>query len=533
MYDYIVIGSGIAGLFTALLAAKHGRVLVITKAALEESNTRYAQGGIAAPMAPEDSPALHFRDTVDAGAGLCDERAVRVLTEEAAARINDLLAAGVPFDREHDRLALGLEAAHGMPRVLHAGGDATGYFIEHALCGALEQAGVAVLEKTFVTRLHVENGRAAGVATLSDHGPEQLYRARHIVLASGGAGRLFRHTTNPAVATGDGSALAYRAGAALADLEFYQFHPTALQAPGAGSFLISEAVRGEGALLRNASGERFMLRYDARAELAPRDVVARAIAREMEHSRLEHVFLDLRHLPPARVLQRFPSIAARCKQLGLDIAREPLPVAPAAHYAMGGVRTNVWGQTTLPGLFACGEVAASGVHGANRLASNSLLEGIVFGARIVQRTAQPVDHGSPPEATTAPGLLPDLVLQPQKAVPADFTSAAPSTPALQRLMWEQLGLMRSGAGLEQAVRTLSRWEATMPAPRTVAEHELHNGVLLGRLMAIAALRRTESRGAHYRSDTPDSDAAWRRHIVLAATPVSQEQLVPEYAGAGA
>lgn len=513
MYDYIVVGSGIAGLFTALRAARHGRVLVITKAALEESNTRYAQGGIAAAVAPDDTAELHFRDTIDAGAGLCDERAVQVLTENAAARIRDLLNIGVPFDREHNRLALGLEAAHGKARVLHAGGDATGRHIEHALCLALAQAGVTVLEKTFVTRLQVENGTVAGVWTL-DAGCERLHRGTHTVLASGGAGQLFRHTTNPAVATGDGLALAFRAGAALADLEFYQFHPTALQAPGAGSFLISEAVRGEGALLRNGRGERFMPRYDARAELAPRDVVARAIASEMQLGGLEHVFLDLRHLAAERVLERFPSIAERCTQLGLDITSDWLPVAPAAHYAMGGVRTDVWGQTSLPGLYACGEVAATGVHGANRLASNSLLEGIVFGARIVEHTTgghAPSRYSDHP----APGMLPDVVLRPVADAPA--APLQPDTGALQQLMWEQVGLVRSDTMLEQAVRCLSGWLNALPEAHTVAEHELHNGVLLGWLMAGAALERSESRGAHFRSDTPNSDALWRRHIVLQTT----------------
>ncbi len=522
MYDYIVVGSGIAGLFTALLAAKHGRVLVISKAALEESNTRYAQGGIAAAVAPDDNAELHFRDTIAAGAGLCDERAVRVLTDHAAARIDDLLAAGVPFDRENQRLALGLEAAHGKHRVLHAGGDATGWHIEHTLCRALDQAQVVVMEQAFVTRLCVENGRAAGVWTLRGDA-EQLHRGRYIVLASGGAGRLFRHTTNPAVATGDGLALAYRAGAALADLEFYQFHPTALQAPGAGSFLISEAVRGEGAVLRNSRGERFMPRYDDRAELAPRDVVARAIANEMSQTGSDHVDLDLRHLPSERVLQRFPSIAAHCKQLGLDITSELLPVAPAAHYAMGGVRTNTWGETSLPGLYACGEVSATGVHGANRLASNSLLEGIVFGARIVQRTTQSDAQAWPDGAAVAPGLLPDLLLHPRPLVEPQAPPDLPSSDVLRLLMWEQVGLVRTGATLDQAARRLSRWLVSLPPARTAAEHELHNGVLLGWLMATAASQRAESRGAHYRSDTPATDPGWRRHIVLQSAPLVDEQ----------
>lgn len=509
MYDYIVVGSGIAGLFTALLAAKHGRVLVVTKAALEEGNTRYAQGGIAAAMAPDDSPELHFRDTIDAGAGLCDEQAVRVLTEFAPARIRDLVAVGVPFDRNHNRLALGLEAAHGMARILHAGGDATGRHIEQALCRALDQAGVTVLEESFVTRLGVENGRANGVWTLGEDGREVFHNGRHIVLASGGAGRLFSHTTNPEVATGDGLALAFRAGAALADLEFYQFHPTALRLPGAGTFLISEAVRGEGAFLRDSAGRRFMPRYDTRAELAPRDVVSRAIAAEMNNTGFDHVFLDLRHLPAEHIRGRFPTIAAHCTRHGLDIATDLVPVAPAAHYAMGGVRTNLWGETTLPGLYACGEAAATSVHGANRLASNSLLEGIVFGARIVDRTIEASDpsFGSRP-------ATPDLALYPVAARNNGTPVEPPTLAALQHLMWEHVGLIRTGAKLEQAVNILASWLSALRPARTVAEHELHNAVLAGWLMATAALERTESRGAHFRSDAPATDPAWQRHITL-------------------
>lgn len=513
MYDHIIIGSGIAGLFTALLASKHGKVLVLTKAALEESNTRYAQGGIAAAMSPTDSPRLHFEDTTAAGAGLCDERAVEVLTSEAPSRIRDLLALNVPFDRKGNDLALGLEGAHRARRVLHAGGDATGFHIERSLCRALTDAGVEVIEGCFVTEIVTEDGRAVGVRAMVDPSPPLLeprvIRGRHIVLASGGAGRLFAHTTNPAVATGDGVALAYRAGADLADIEFYQFHPTALAIPGFPSFLISEAVRGEGAFLRNADGERFMLRVDSRAELAPRDVVARAISSEMKRSATAQVFLDLRHLPATAVRSHFPTINAYCTKAGLDMTRDLLPVAPAAHYLMGGVLTNLWGETNVPGLYACGEVACTGVHGANRLASNSLLEGLVFGARIVKQTTREAARETP-RADAKPYRISETAPNARQR----SVAGKPSLAELRKLMWDKVGLVRDEAGLNRARGDLTSWERVLPEPHTPEDHELANMILLGRLMATAALERRESRGGHSRRDFPKEDPRWLRHIVL-------------------
>ena len=518
MHDYIIIGSGIAGLFTALRAAKHGRVLLLTKAQLEESNTRYAQGGIAAAVAPDDSPALHYEDTLIAGAGLCDEAAVRVLTDEAPARIRDLFSYHVPFDKHDGKLALGLEGAHSARRILHAGGDATGFHIEKSLCAALRQTAVKVVERAYVTEIVVEAGRAVGVRATQGQA-ETLYYGRHIILASGGAGQLYAYTTNPAVATGDGMALAYRAGAELADLEFYQFHPTALRIPGTPTFLISEAVRGEGAYLRNASGERFMPRYDTRAELAPRDLVSRAIATEMQRHGGECAYLDLRHLDADAARAHFPTIAAVCAQAGLEITRDLLPVAPAAHYMMGGVRTNGWGETTLPGLYACGEVACTSVHGANRLASNSLLEGLVFGARIVERTLQPPTAWPTVQQPSA-GFAPDLHLDANSQTPDPRRPTKrrdlPTIGALQQEMWQHVGLVRDAAGLQRAIATLGGWLNRLPAPTTITAHELRNQVLLGQLMARAALARRESRGGHYRSDTPTTEAAWRRRVVIAA-----------------
>jgi L-aspartate oxidase len=517
-YDYIIIGSGIAGLFTALLASKHGSVLVLTKSALEESNTRYAQGGIAAAMSSEDSPRLHYDDTVSAGAGLCYEPAVEVLTQEAPQRIQDLLNLNVPFDRQDGKLALGLEAAHQARRVLHAGGDATGFHIELSLCRALREAGVSIIEGCFVTDIVVEEGRATGVRTLAPLGNDQspgdtaplskLHRGRHIVLASGGAGQLFSHTTNPQVATGDGLAHAYRAGAELTDIEFYQFHPTALSIPGFPTFLVSEAVRGEGAYLRNVEGERFMLSIDSRGELAPRDVVARAIVAEMRRSGTNNVFLDLSHLQSDMVRRRFPTIDAFCRGAGIDMTTDPLPVAPAAHYLMGGVRTNLWGETNVPGLYACGEVACTGVHGANRLASNSLLEGLVFGYRIVERTT----------SRTASQLVSDetAIRIIETGVTREIGSNVEdrSLPALQELMWDRVGVVRDEAGLQAAQTALATWLSAMPESRTASEHELANMMLIGKLMVTAAVERRESRGGHYRSDFPNTDPKWRRHIVL-------------------
>lgn len=516
MHDYIIIGSGIAGLFTALLASKEGSVLVLTKAALEESNTRYAQGGIAAAMSPADSPRLHYEDTIAAGAGLCDERAVEVLTREAPGRIRDLLALNVPFDRQGGELALGLEGAHRARRVLHAGGDATGFHIEQTLCRALRNAGVEVIEGCFVTEIVVDGGRAIGVRALSNHESggvsPRFIPGRHIVLASGGAGQLFSHTTNPLVATGDGLALAWRAGAALADIEFYQFHPTALAIPGLPSFLISEAVRGEGAYLRNAVGERFMLRVDPRGELAPRDIVARAISAEMLRSGAAKVFLDLSHLPHEMVRKRFPTIAAYCGKTGLDITVDLLPVAPAAHYLMGGVQTNLWGETSVPGLYACGEVTSAGVHGANRLASNSLLEGLVFGARIVERITHPTAR-----ETAQPEANQFRISETAPVSANEPRYEKPTRAALQDLMWDKAGVSRDEAGLSAARAELTRWERALPEPRTTSDHELRNMILIGRLMATAAIERRESRGGHYRSDFPAPDPRWRRHIVLSRT----------------
>ncbi len=506
-FDYIVVGSGIAGLYAALLARRHGTVCVLTKGGIDECNTKYAQGGIAAAVGTDDGPELHYRDTIEAGAGLVDPEAARILVDAAADRIHDLVDFGVPFDSADGEVSLGREAAHSRNRILHAGGDSTGAHIELSLSALARVSRITIKEYVQVEDIVVEGGRAAGVRTLDARtNVTERFDAGSIVLATGGCGQLFRVSTNPDVATGDGVALAYRAGAEVMDMEFIQFHPTALRLPGVPVFLISEAVRGEGGVLRNAHGERFMPRYHEKAELAPRDVVARAIVSEMAETRAQNVFLDITHLPAQRVTARFPQIYRYCLDHGVDITREAIPVSPAAHYMMGGVRTNTWGETTIAGLYACGEAACTGVHGANRLASNSLLETVVFAKRIVERTI-----GS--ESGSA------VMSEDARSLPEHRGegAGAPDRAGLQSLMWDKVGIVRDGDGLQRATARLAAWERAMPPPNDRASHELANMITVCRLMAEAALIREESRGAHYRTDFPEAREEWRRHIVFRRT----------------
>ncbi|CAM3716677.1 L-aspartate oxidase [Occultella aeris] len=498
MARVLVIGSGIAGLVAAAEAARTHDVVLATKGDLGLSNTRYAQGGIAAVMFAEDDVEAHIADTLTAGAGLCDREAVRVLCTEGPARIRDLVAAGVEFDMAGGRFAQGLEAAHSFPRVLHAGGDATGARIEAALTARVRASAVAIHEHTFLTDLMVAGGRVVGASLLDGEAGVLEVRADAVVLATGGAGQLYPYTSNPAVATGDGAAAAARAGAALADLEFYQFHPTTLALPG--NFLVSEAVRGEGAVLRDADGERFMLAVHPDAELAPRDVVARAVADRMAATGAP-VYLDATAFGADVLAHRFPSIDAAVRAAGLDWARTPVPITPAAHYWMGGVVTDLWGRTSLPGLYAVGEVARTGVHGANRLASNSLLEGAVFAHRAVQALAHPSTRVR--NTTLTSRDMREIV---RTRVPGSARGAGAvsgfSRAAVQDLMWDAVGLRRGGGGLTRAIETLDVWAASAPAPQSPAEHEDANLLLLARLTARAALARTESVGAHFRTDAP-------------------------------
>jgi L-aspartate oxidase len=503
-FDYVVVGSGIAGLYAALTARLHGSVCILTKGSIDECNTKYAQGGIAAAVGADDDPDLHLQDTIAAGAGLVDPEAARILVDSAADRISDLAALGVPFDSTGGEVALGREAAHSRNRILHAGGDSTGAHIEISLSGVARMSRISVKEYLQAEEIAVEAGRAAAVLALDvrTHTVER-FEAGAIILATGGVGQMFRVSTNPEIATADGIALAYRAGAEVQDMEFVQFHPTALRLPGVPIFLISEAVRGEGGLLRNRAGERFMPVYDEKAELAPRDIVARAIVSEMQRTDSDRVYLDVTHLSPDRITARFPQIYKYCLDHGLDMTKEPIPVSPAAHYMMGGVRTNVWGETTLRGLYACGEAACTGVHGANRLASNSLLETVVFAKRIVQRTLASADAA----ADVTPGAI---------ALPAVAHEGAspPSKSSLQALMWDKVGIVRDGQGLREAESVLGAWDASMPRAKDRASHELANMVLAGRLMTHAALLREESRGAHFRSDFPAPREEWRRHLTF-------------------
>ena len=506
MRNLIVVGSGIAGLFTALSAHRRGvrDVLVVTKAALEESTTRYAQGGIAAAVGDGDSWALHEADTLGAGAELCDSEAVRVLVADAAERVADLIRFGVRFDTENGRLAYAREGAHRIARVLHAGGDATGKHIELALAQAVRERGIEVRDCTFVSELIVNAGMCRGVR-LSEGG---AIEAEAVVLAAGGAGQLYACTTNPSVSTGDGVALAVRAGAVVADLEFFQFHPTAFAGSGARHFLISEAVRGHGAVLRNHLGEAFMARYDERRELAPRDIVARSIVQEMERHDLPSVWLDATEFPRGEFARRFPTIHAHCVRQGCDPEREPIPVSPAAHYMMGGVWTDTWGKTSVPGLFACGETASSGVHGANRLASNSLLEGIVFGARVAQALTTP----------SAPNLRRRTVPHVEELTLGSRANVTlPVRERMRALMWDEIGIRRHQAGLDRARAVLETWASALP-DNGVESHETANLALVGWAMAEAALRREESRGAHYRIDFPDLRREWRRRQLFVVRP---------------
>ena len=514
--DFLIVGGGVAGLRAAIGLAASGRVLVLTKAEPAESNTGYAQGGIAAAVGDDDTPALHAADTMRAGDGLCDEAAVNVLVSEGPGDVRELLAWGARFELGADgRPALGREAAHSVRRVLHAG-DATGREIGRVLWERVRALPtVETIDHALVTEVIVDGGQARGLRYFEADGASRDVRAGAILLATGGAGQVFRETTNPAVATGDGVALAFHAGARVADLEFVQFHPTALNRAGAPRFLISEALRGEGAQLINATGDAFMTRYHPDGDLAPRDVVARGIAREVEESG-GAVFLTLAHLDADYVRHRFPTITAMCAQVGLDLARDPIPVGPAAHYIMGGVDTDEWARTSLPGLFAAGEVACTGVHGANRLASNSLLEGLVFGARAA-RSMLDAPQAAPMKADRrrAEGLGLRASATTTTTGPAALSPQplALTSEAVRDLMWRNAGLFRTREGLGEAVATLERaWTSARPATADAWRHR--NLLTVARLIARAALRREESRGGHFRADFPRrDDLHWKVHLV--------------------
>jgi len=508
--DVLVLGSGIAGLYTAIKASEQFQVTVLTKKTIEESNTGHAQGGIAVALNEADSPTLHFEDTLLAGAGLCNPLAVRILVEEGPDCVGELIGMGAQFDYHDGELALTREAAHSQRRILHALGDATGWEVERALVAKVKSSSnVTTLEERFVVDL-LENdqGDILGALVLNaETGVLEGHLANAVVLATGGLGQVYCFTTNPSVATGDGMAAAWRAGADLMDMEFVQFHPTALLIPNAPRFLISEAVRGEGAHLINSAGIRFMEDVPGK-ELAPRDVVARAIWQEMNQG---PVFLDFRPIGRDRILERFPTIHQTCLKYGMDVLTIPLPVAPAAHYMMGGVATNSYGETNLPHLYAAGECACNGVHGANRLASNSLLDGLVFGARIVDKIKRKSLGQRPswkqvrnPEASqsrTETGI--------NELKPLDDRDLR---TRIQDLMWNRVGILRNETGLREAADSLRDWGRQVLTTCSVDELETANILTVGAAIAKAALDRKESRGGHFRSDYPSRlDESWQKH----------------------
>lgn len=495
--DFLVIGAGVAGLRAAIELAEAGTVLVVAKDSLQESSSEYAQGGIAVALSDDDEVELHEQDTVYAGDGLCDREAVRTLVEEGPAAIQELIEWGAAFDRTGGELAFTREAAHSRSRVLHAHGDSTGREIARTLYRkASSLPGISFRSYAATTDLLLDDGVAGAV--LYDAAARtctQIY-ARAVLLATGGLGRVFLNTTNPDVATGDGVAMAFRAGVEISDMEFVQFHPTALHVEGAPCFLLSEALRGEGGKLRNAAGDRFMERYHRLQELAPRDVVARAIVTEMARTGASHVWLDLSRLEAGFLRHRFPRIYQTCLQYGVDITRQPAPVRPAAHYAMGGVRTDLDGRASLPRLFAAGEVACTGVHGANRLASNSLLEGVVFGLRAGRAMRE-----------SLPGLGPD------KGEPVCFEVPSAEALELRQTAWEQCGIVRCSDGLCGALNRLESYgiDAVQPTRERAALRNIHQVVSL---IARCALAREESRGAHFRTDFPVKRDEFQKHSVI-------------------
>ena len=523
--DFVVIGAGVAGLRAAVELASAGRVVVLAKAELTESATAYAQGGIAVALSDEDEIGLHFQDTINAGDGLCHVAAVKTLVEEGPQYIHQLIEWGTQFDREGTKLAFTKEGAHSRSRVLHAHGDSTGQEISRALFAKVKTLPtVRLMPFFFTTDLIVEKGAVVGIRGLDEQrGASFETRAQAVLLATGGLGQVFRDTTNPGVATGDGVAIAYRAGAELSDMEFIQFHPTALRVKGAPRFLLSEALRGEGGKLCNVDLEPFMHQHHDSGDLAPRDIVARSILLEMQRTSADFVYLDMTSLDSEHVKKRFPRIYETCLKYNLDITTDLIPVHPAAHYAMGGLRTDLFCRATLPGLYAAGEVACTGVHGANRLASNSLLEGIVFGARTGRTMVADLKGAARPRAFAAASNptshanhgRSDAPMAPLRGKnPPKNEAVHKRGQEIQNIMWREVGIIRSGNELRRAIEQLEAMPISPPEKATRQEYELLNMWTVAKVIACSALAREESRGAHYRSDFPYHDDRFAKHSLV-------------------
>ena len=513
--DVLIVGAGISGARAALEIDPSLRVVVVTKDQVQLSNSAWAQGGIAGALDPDDTTRSHADDTIIAGAGLCDSGVVSTVVDAAPELIRELVSFGARFDDSNGALALTLEGGHSHRRVAHALGDATGAEIMRALIERVRSVpSIDLWEQTFTIDLLTHEGVCRGAIVWNPSHGKTFVWAKQTILATGGAGRLYRETTNPEVATADGQAAAYRAGAELRDMEMMQFHPTVLYIAGSSRHLISEAVRGEGAYLVDSSGYRFMADYDERGELAPRDIVSRAITAQMAKTSSPCVYLDLRHVPPERVAERFPNIGQVCREFGLDLAHDRIPVRPGAHYMIGGLTIDLDGRTTVPGLLAAGEVTSSGLHGANRLASNSLLEGLFFGRRCGRlASAVATEQGDHFRALPLSPDWPEPVKEDEELNLADLRNS------LAALMWRQVGIRRDASGLEQAAGQVEFWDRYVGGREfnAVAGWELQNMLLAARLMIAAALARTESRGVHFRSDFPEPEAGLAgEHVVLQA-----------------
>ena len=501
--EILILGSGIAGLFTAINLSEKYEVTILTKKNIMESNTEHAQGGIAVALNLEDSPEFHYGDTIKAGAGLCNINAVKILAEKGPNCVRKLIELGTQFDRNDDKLDFTTEGAHSKKRVLRAKGDATGGEIERALVEKVQNSSIQVKENYFVIDfLKNDNHEVIGALVLDNNCKMEAWLSKAVIIATGGLGQLYKHTTNPAVTTGDGIVAAYRVGAELMDMEFIQFHPTALLIPGVPSFLISEAARGEGAKLLNSQGKRFMESIPGQ-ELAARDVVARAIWEQMKTGA---VYLDFSYVNSQKVQERFPKIYKTCLQYGIDISTTPVPVGPAAHYLMGGVKVDISGQTSLVNLYACGECACNGVHGANRLASNSLLDGLVFAETITQKLM--LEIGTLPRWEDAMPFTNQL--KNNKRYKTDIERIRAE---LREIMWDRVGIIRNTEGLSDAYARIDRLKEVFVPQVKIPELELGNMLTLGSIIVKSAFERQESRGGHYRSDYPEPYEDWRKHSV--------------------